>query len=225
VLLTALAQTIQSWNGSPALRVNLEGHGREDLFEDIDLSRTVGWFTSLYPVLLDLSQARSLGDALKTIKEQVRQVPQRGIGYGLLRHLNAEDRTAPLREHPPVEISFNYVGQIDQAVPQKGLFNMTRAAIGPEQDPQGQRPHLIEIISLISGGQLSVGWSFSAEIHQQATIERLAESYITSLRALIAHCLSPDSGGFTPSDFAEYQWDQDDLDDITAAISKSLGVA
>ncbi|MBV9788896.1 MAG: hypothetical protein JOZ51_12015, partial [Chloroflexi bacterium] len=68
-------------------------------------------------------------------------------------------------------------------------------------------------------------WSFSEEIHQQATIERLAEDYITSLRALIAHCLSPDSGGFTPSDFAEYQWDQEDLDDITAAISKSLGVA
>ncbi|MBV9788698.1 MAG: amino acid adenylation domain-containing protein, partial [Chloroflexi bacterium] len=157
VLLTALAQTIQAWTGSPALRVNLEGHGREDLFEDIDLSRTVGWFTSLYPVLLDLSQPRSLGDALKTIKEQVRQIPQRGIGYGLLRHLNAEDRTAPLRDHPPVEISFNYVGQIDQAVPQKGLFNMTRAATGPEQDPQGQRTHLIEMISLISGGQLSVG--------------------------------------------------------------------
>jgi fengycin family lipopeptide synthetase B len=226
VLLAALAQTLNAWTGGTAQRVNLEGHGREDLFEDVDLSRTVGWFTSMYPVLLDLSQARTLGDTLKTIKEQMRQVPNHGIGYGVLRYLNAEDRVAPLRDHPPVEISFNYVGQIDQAVPQQGLFSPATAETGPEQDrSQGRRAHLIEMISLISGGQLSVGWSFSTELHQQATIERLAQDYMTALQALIAHCLSPDSGGFTPSDFAEYQWSQTDLDDITAAISKSLGVA
>jgi amino acid adenylation domain-containing protein/non-ribosomal peptide synthase protein (TIGR01720 family) len=226
VLLAALAQTLNAWTGGSAQRVNLEGHGREDLFEDVDLSRTVGWFTSLYPVLLDLSQARGLGDTLKTIKEQLRQVPNRGIGYGVLRYLNSEDRGAPLREHPPVEISFNYVGQIDQALPQGGLFSPAAAETGPEQDRSaGRRAHVIDIISLISGGQLSVGWTFSTELHQQATIERLAQDYISALQALIAHCLSPDSGGFTPSDFAEYQWDQTDLDDITAAISKSLGVA
>ncbi|HEX6291277.1 MAG TPA: condensation domain-containing protein, partial [Herpetosiphonaceae bacterium] len=224
VLLTALAQTLTRWSGN-AVRVALEGHGREDLFAEVDLARTVGWFTALYPVLLETDGRAGLGEQLKAIKEQLRQIPQRGIGYGLLRYLNQSQETAPLRDHAPVEVNFNYLGQIDQGVPQKGLFTPVREPIGPEQDPEGQRAHLIEITCFISGGQLLVGWTFSTAIHEQATIERLTQDYMASLRALIAHCLSPDSGGFTPSDFAEYQWDQTDLDDITAAISKSLGVA
>src|SRR5204863_6104544 len=87
VLLTALAQTIASWSGRARVRVTVEGHGREPLFDDVDLSRTVGWFTTTYPVLLDLTGANGPGDALKAVKEQRRAVPRSGIGYGVLRHL------------------------------------------------------------------------------------------------------------------------------------------
>jgi hypothetical protein len=82
VLLTALVQAVKQWTGESLLLVDLEGHGREEIFEDVDLSRTVGWFTTLFPVLLDIGAASSLADALKTVKEQLRNVPNRGIGYG-----------------------------------------------------------------------------------------------------------------------------------------------
>src|ERR671924_940404 len=87
VLLTALALAIAQWcrrrgrGSSAAVLIDVEGHGREEVFADVDLTRTVGWFTTIYPVLLDLRQAAGLGEALKVIKEQLRGVPQRGIGY------------------------------------------------------------------------------------------------------------------------------------------------
>src|SRR6516165_6575571 len=104
VLLTGLALAIAQWcrrrgrGGGAGVVVDVEGHGREEVWSDIDLSRTVGWFTSLYPVRLDvggvdveeaLGGGAALGRALKRIKEQLRAVPGNGLGYGLLRYLNA----------------------------------------------------------------------------------------------------------------------------------------
>ncbi|MGI8505171.1 MAG: amino acid adenylation domain-containing protein, partial [Hassallia sp.] len=89
VLLTALVQALTPWMRSSTLLVNLEGHGREEIFNHVDLSRTVGWFTSEFPVLLSLEKvSQPPGDALKTIKEQLRRIPNRGIGYGILRYLH-----------------------------------------------------------------------------------------------------------------------------------------
>src|SRR5262249_44941572 len=90
VLLTALAQSLSRWTGVPTWRVNLEGHGREEVVDQTNLSRTVGWFTTIFPVCLDLSDVSSDGDALKAVKEQLRRIPNRGIGYGLLRYLCAD---------------------------------------------------------------------------------------------------------------------------------------
>src|SRR6185503_20884979 len=99
-----------AWNNTPVLRVDLEGHGREDLFEDVDLSRTVGWFTTLFPVMLDIRRISHPGEALQAVKEQLRQVPNHGIGYGLLRYLNEDPQVGQqLREQLKTEISFNYM--------------------------------------------------------------------------------------------------------------------
>ncbi|MBW4592042.1 MAG: amino acid adenylation domain-containing protein [Brasilonema angustatum HA4187-MV1] len=91
VLLTALVQTFTRWTSSPSLLIDLEGHGREDLFEDVDLSRTVGWFTSIFPVLLKLENQNNLGEVLKSVKEQLRRIPNKGIGYGILRYLSIDE--------------------------------------------------------------------------------------------------------------------------------------
>ncbi len=112
VLLTALVETFADWTGRRNLLVALEGHGREDLFTDVDVSRTVGWFTSLFPVLLDISAATDPGEALKLVKEELRAVPNRGIGYGLLRYLSGTDALPA----PQPEVSFNYLGQLDGGV-------------------------------------------------------------------------------------------------------------
>ncbi|MBV9790246.1 MAG: non-ribosomal peptide synthetase, partial [Chloroflexi bacterium] len=218
VLLTALAQTINEWTGGTALRVDLEGHGREDLFEDVDLSRTVGWFTSLYPVLLTVDSAADPGAAIKAIKEQVRQVPQRGVGYGLLRYLNNAEETAPLRAMPAAEVIFNYLGQLDRGAPTAGLLKPARGSSGLAQSADSPRGHLLEITGSVYEGVLQFSWVYSQAIHQRATIERVADDFMATLQDLIAHCLAPDAGGFTPSDFPLAQLDQNTLDKLASLL-------
>ncbi|HEY0739404.1 MAG TPA: condensation domain-containing protein, partial [Herpetosiphonaceae bacterium] len=222
VLLTALALALNSWTGSTALRVDLEGHGREDLFADIDLSRTVGWFTALYPLLLSVDPAADPGAAIKAIKEQVRQVPQRGIGYGLLRYLNDDQETDALRAMPGAEVNFNYLGQVDRGAATSGVFSAAQGSVGATQSPDGPRRYLLEITALIHEGALQLSWMYSQAIHQRATIEGIAQEYIATLQSLIAHCLAPDAGGFTPSDFPEMDFDQDELDDLLEELSGTI---
>ncbi len=117
VLLAALVKAISKWTGSDTVAIHLEGHGREEIVEGVDLSRTVGWFTSMYPVFLHLKQKASWGEALKSVKEQLRQIPNQGIGYGILRYLSSDEETVnKLQQLPKPEISFNYLGQFDQVV-------------------------------------------------------------------------------------------------------------
>ena len=213
VLLTALAQAFERWTGEPALLVDLEGHGREDLFDDVDLSRSVGWYTTMFPVLLDLRQADDPGAALKAIKEQLRAVPRRGIGYGVLRYLSeAEEIAAPLRALPGAQVSFNYLGQVDQGLPDAGLFAPAREPVGPTASARGLRSHILGIDGFVAEGQLQLRWTYSERIHRRATIERLAQTYLTTLRALIAHCRMPEAGGYTPSDFPLARLDQPAVD-------------
>src|SRR5581483_6512553 len=130
VVLTALAQALALWTQQPRLLVDLEGHGREELFADVDVSRTVGWFTTLFPLLLDLSAASTPEAGLKAIKEQVRQVPGNGLGYGVLRYLRAEQEGRVLSRQPAARISFNYLGQFDQAVQALRAFELVNEQVG-----------------------------------------------------------------------------------------------
>ncbi len=215
VLLTALAQVCAAWTDAPALLLDLEGHGREDLFADVDLTRTVGWFTTIYPVLLELPADGDPGAALKAVKEQLRAVPQRGIAYGMLRYLNHDAaQVAQLAALPQAEISFNYLGQIDQVLPTDGLFGAAPEPSGQPQSPQARRSYELEVIAISVGGQLQVSWTYSTQRHDAATITRLADGYLAALRTLIAHCLAPDAGGYTPSDFPLAQLDQATLDQL-----------
>jgi len=224
VLLTALAQAVARWTGSRAFLVTLEGHGREDILPDIDLSRTVGWFTTSYPVSLDLEDAGSPGEALKAIKEQLRRVPRRGIGYGLLRYLCQDEQiVSQLRTLPQPELSFNYLGQFDQALPEASPFGPATESRGPDRSLKGHRSHPLEINGGIAGGQLRLEWTYSQNLHRRITIDRLAQNFATALRAIIAHCQSPDAGGATPSDFPLANLDQKKLDKMLARMNKAKG--
>ncbi|HEY0735126.1 MAG TPA: condensation domain-containing protein, partial [Herpetosiphonaceae bacterium] len=219
VLLTALAQACASWTGAATLLVDLEGHGREELFADVDLTRTVGWFTALYPVLLDLRGVAAPGAALKAVKEQLRQIPNRGVGYGVLCYLST-DAAAQLCALPQAEISFNYWGQGDQAMPMDGLFSPARESSGPSQSQAGMRKHLLEITSIISQGRLHMEWTYSAALHNQAAIEWLAQGYLGALRTLIDHCRAPEAGGYTPSDFPLAHLDQKAVSKLSALLDE-----
>jgi non-ribosomal peptide synthase protein (TIGR01720 family) len=218
-LLTALTLTFNQWTGENCLLIDLEGHGREEIFEDVDLSRTVGWFTTIFPVRLQLDNANDLGTALKSIKEQLRAIPNRGIGYGLLRYLSQNWEIAT--EFSSAEVAFNYLGQFDQVLAKSSLFSLAQESSGSTKSLNNKRTHLLEINGGIYQGNLAINWSYSKNLHRQSTIETLAQNFIKLLRSLIAHCQSSDAGGLTPSDFADFrqsQWEQTDLDAITAAI-------
>ncbi len=213
ILLTALALTLCDWTQSATLLIDLESHGREDIAADVDISRTVGWFTTVYPVLLNIPNDASLGDALKSVKEQLRVVPMKGIGYGLLRYLSPDaEIKAQLAAQPQAQIIFNYLGQIDTVMAADAPFVLTREATGANCDPAGIRAHDLAVIGSIADGRMQLSWRYSRERYRKATIETLADHYVQHLKALVAHCLLPDSGSYTPSDFPLIALAQSDLD-------------
>jgi amino acid adenylation domain-containing protein/non-ribosomal peptide synthase protein (TIGR01720 family) len=214
LLLTALAQTIERWTGEQSLLVALEGHGREEIFPDMDLSRTVGWFTTVFPVRLQLDQALPPGRALLEIKEQLRRVPQRGLGYGLLRHLSGDAELASkLKTLPPAEVSFNYLGQFDQVFSESGLFTAAKESGGWTEESEGRRQHVLDVVGIVFDTCLRLNWTYSENLHERETIERLAEWFVKFLGELLAHCKSPEAGGYSPSDFPLARLDQQTLDD------------
>jgi amino acid adenylation domain-containing protein/non-ribosomal peptide synthase protein (TIGR01720 family) len=221
VLLTALVQTFAEWTQEHSLLLDLEGHGREAIDKDIEVSRTVGWFTTIFPVLLTLEGISHLGEALKAIKEQLRGVPNRGIGYGVLRYLSEDAQvTQLLQSVPQAEVRFNYLGQFDQVLPESSLFKLVNQTTDTSRSPRGNRRYLIDINGFVLGGQLQLEWTYSEQIYQRTTIERLAQGFVEALRSLITHCQSPEAGGYTPSDFQKAKVNQKDLDRLFAQINR-----
>jgi non-ribosomal peptide synthase protein (TIGR01720 family) len=215
-LLAALAQTLSRWTDSERVLIDLEGHGREEFGDGIDVSRTVGWFTTVFPVLLTVQPATGPGETLRAIKEQLRAVPQRGIGYGLLRYLRGDANVSKaLADLPLAEVSFNYLGQVDTALGETPLFTLASESAGRSQGERNKRVHLLEINAIVAGGCLQVNWTFGPS-HRRETIERLAQDYIAALQALIQHCLSRDAIAYTPSDFPLAGLSQEALDALLA---------
>ncbi|MGH1392472.1 MAG: amino acid adenylation domain-containing protein [Trichormus sp.] len=218
VLLTALALAFQTWTGESRLLVELEGHGREDLFPSINLSRTMGWFTSLFPVLLDVYPSADLGISLKAVKEQLRQIPDRGISYGLLRYLASPTIRDTIKAIALPQVRFNYLGQSDQIFSENSLFTPASESIGHSRSPRGKRNTLIEINSIVTGGKLRCDWTYSKQLHHRQTIVTLADNYQQILHSLIQHCLTPEVSGFTPSDFPQMDFTQNELDKLLGEL-------
>lgn len=224
VLLSALAQATARWTRTPSLLVDLEGNGREVIFDDINLSRTVGWFTSVAPVLLEVGEAANTDQVLKVLKEQLRSFPNQGLGYGVMRYLSDEALiTEKLRSLQPAEIIFLYLGNLEQSLPQSSLFKLSQQFSGSSRSTRGLRSHLLEVHAVIVEEQLRVDWTYSKNLHYRKTIEHLAEDFVAVLRLMIDDTQLSSVESYTPSDFVEFktsQWGQDDIDSILAAIDK-----
>jgi amino acid adenylation domain-containing protein/non-ribosomal peptide synthase protein (TIGR01720 family) len=220
VLLTALVQSLAPWTRSRQILVDLEHHGREAIGADLDLTRTVGWLTTLYPVVLNLRDIHEPGASLKAIKEQLRRIPNYGLGYGL----GCYGRKSVPQCQP--QIRFNYLGQLDlgqldqgQRDPQPPFsLGLAPESSGALQHPQNLRPHLLVFNSVVLDRQLQMRWQYGLHFHDRATIEQLADSFISALQNLIQHCQRAESGGFTPSDVAGARLNQAQLDQFLAKI-------
>ncbi|WP_256252292.1 non-ribosomal peptide synthetase [Streptomyces sp. yr375] len=233
VLLTALALAVGR-HRTPRARhggvlVDLESHGREGLAgisDSLELSRTVGWFTSVHPIRLDPGPfdeaavwdgGRDAGTVLKRIKEQLRAVPDHGIGYGLLRHLNP-DTAAELSAAPVPQIAFNYLGRVPVQPAADWSPAGEGSTAGSGSDPDLPLTHVLTVDSVTMdtpyGPELHVSWSWAGGVLSEAAVRELADGYTQALDALARHAVLPDSGGRTPSDLSLLELSQSDIDDL-----------
>jgi non-ribosomal peptide synthase protein (TIGR01720 family) len=210
LLLTALSRSLSGWSGAPRHLVDLERHDREQIFDDVDLTRTVGWFSRTHPVALACDPGSSAKATLKTVKEALRAVPAGGIGWQLLRQ--APD---PVPD-APVQLAFTYLGQVDQ--PASSGFAVAPEPIGADASPRGRRPYAIEVLASVAGGKLLVRWRYSERLHQRQTVQRLADRYLDELRAMIEQSRRPAEAVPTPSDFPLARVDQEQLSELLGRL-------
>ncbi|MFK4303786.1 amino acid adenylation domain-containing protein/non-ribosomal peptide synthase protein (TIGR01720 family) [Paenibacillus sp. RC254] len=197
LLLTALGLAVQRWTGFEQVIVNLEGHGREAISPDLDMTRTVGWFTSQYPVLLDISRNHTLSDHIKHVKEGLRQIPRKGIGYGLFKYLYARQTERNVLCKP--EISFNYLGQFDQDLNKQSL-RPSSYSVGPLESENHPRHYALDLNSIISGGALTLSIGYSDHQYDEQTVRLFGEYVRTELCRVIQHCAAHTRTEITPSD-------------------------
>ncbi|MGW5310411.1 amino acid adenylation domain-containing protein [Nocardia thailandica] len=239
-LLAALALAVRAWRAgrgvdAPVTRVRMEGHGREEsTVPGADLTRTVGWFTSVYPIALDLGAVDTAAAldggaetaaALRAVKEQLLAVPDRGIGFGLLRHLNPA--TAGGLTGPVAQIGFNYLGRVSMDAEAEGFagagFLPTDALgdITAEQDPAMPAGMVVDINAIVTDGdagpRMSVSFQYAAGVIGEDAVRELADGWVAALTAVARHTADPAAGGLTPSDVALVRVSQPELDRWRAA--------
>jgi amino acid adenylation domain-containing protein/non-ribosomal peptide synthase protein (TIGR01720 family) len=214
-LLAALARALTAWTGGERVRVELEGDGREARFAGVDASRTMGWLTSPYPVVLDLSGAEGEAGALKAVKERLRSVPGGGIGFGALRWLAGDAARARLEGVAPAQVRFEYLGELDETVDPGSPFAAAAGPAGAPAGPGRRAGHPLRVSAAVRGGRLRASLGYSEARFRRERIEEVAVRFAAELRALIAHCATAGAGGYTPSDFPLARLDQARLDRVT----------
>lgn len=216
-LLVALGQSFGRWSGEGSLVIDLERHGREAVLDQMDLSGAVGWFTSIFPFKLEVEENEVA--ALRTVQKLLDGIPRNGLGYGLLRYLSNDEETAgQLKQMPRPEISFNYMGQLDQTVSADSLFVAARGRSGAPQDPKETRAYLLDVTASVAGGRLRVSLEYSQNLFSRARIEQLAGFYLEALKSIVTHYESSPAdsiaGQATGADLTD-----DDLINILAEIA------
>ncbi|MGD2434201.1 amino acid adenylation domain-containing protein [Bacillus velezensis] len=219
ILLTAAALALRDWTGGGRLRIAMEGHGREHIMPELDISRTVGWFTSMYPVLIDLNSAGAeLGTAVKTVKDTLGRIPDKGIGYGILKYMTPpEQKTIRFRQAP--EISFNYLGQFNDTEDQH-TFSLSGLASGHDITPTWQREQAVEMSAMAAQNKLHFSLSYPPSRFRKETMEQLLQTLQQYLRDIMAHCTGKEESEKTVSDFSSKTLTSDDLDSIASFVEE-----
>ncbi|MGG1640083.1 amino acid adenylation domain-containing protein [Paenibacillus sp. NRS-1782] len=221
LLLTAVGMALQAWSGYERFLIHLEGHGREAILPEVDITRTIGWFTSQYPVLLNMPEGIALSQRIKHVKEGLRGIPKKGIGYGVLKYV--ADRQIQAPEASPAlfttdpEISFNYLGQFDQDMKGNDLESSPYSG-GMPLSPTMARTYTLDFGGIISGGQLGLTISYSRTSYRPETIERLAKLLESSLREILTHCIHKEHPELTPSDISYKGMSVEGLDSLLSEM-------
>jgi amino acid adenylation domain-containing protein/non-ribosomal peptide synthase protein (TIGR01720 family) len=230
ILLTALLLAIQETHGNNRLLIVLEGHGREEILENIDISRTIGWFTSVYPVLLEFSSTVLQMDdtnegktarQIIEIKEILHQLPYRGIGYGLLKYLTTGEHKRGIYFNLTPQISFNYLGQFDANL-EKASFGMAVESPGNNISEANAREYDLEISGIIANERLTISIVFNRTNYRTASIETILRLYKEKLLHIISYCSSREHTQPTPSDFTYKKLSVEAVEAIAAAVPSPI---
>ena len=219
VLLTALGASLSEWSGEKRVLIDVESHGREKTVGAVDLSRTVGWFTALYPLVVEVGEG-SWSEKLRRVKEQQRQAPQGGIGYGVLRYLSgASEVREQLAGQPQAEVSFNYAGCDEVERPREGiLVGPAQESYGAAYSPRGSRCHMLEINANAVGGELVLHWIYSEGVHRRETIEQVAQQMLRAIKEIIQETRQSTTPLFSTADFPAAELSQQELDNLMAVL-------
>ncbi|MBX7223432.1 MAG: amino acid adenylation domain-containing protein, partial [Blastocatellia bacterium] len=221
ILLTAVVWGLQAWNKSPLQRIEIEGHGREELASSVNVSRTVGWFTTLGPIVFDVTACQTLAEAVGQVTGTTKDGAS-GLQFGLWRYLTAQQEIrAAFSQLPPAEVSFNYFGKLEgkAAVPvENRFFRAAQESTGALRDPEGLRSHLLDIQASVTAGVLTVSLNYSENLHRRETIEKLAGSIRAALVDLGQHGSDQSLQKPAPADFPLAKLDQRKLGKVLGKL-------
>ncbi|MFI1414762.1 amino acid adenylation domain-containing protein [Streptomyces sp. NPDC020707] len=179
LMLAALARTLTEATGGDTCVIDVERHGREPLFDDVDLTRTVGWFTSVQPLTITRPESDTTDAWVDVVAEHTRTPAGRGIGHGLARYLRAGGVGAP-----PAQVSFNYHGRRDTPQASDAPLRPLPRTYGDPVDPGQRRSHLVEIEAAVLDGELHLEWRYAGDHFDAGTVRGLAERQLRHLTAL-----------------------------------------
>jgi non-ribosomal peptide synthase protein (TIGR01720 family) len=225
VLLTALARVVSQWTGRSDVLIDLKGNGREYLLEEVDLSRTVGWFASIAPIRLEVpTTTTDVPVLLDSVKEQLRAIPNRGLFFGVLRYLCGDDELRDsLARIPTPEIAFNYLGRFSNEKGANGSFSSDLFSVGATRSTRSRRLHKLELYGYVLDGRLTVNFEYSTTIHRMETIERLIADFKDALRDLTRFGRQLKERRVTASDFERARLTQRDFGKLMEQLARKDG--
>ncbi|AIX07619.1 plipastatin non-ribosomal peptide synthetase PpsC [Bacillus subtilis] len=219
ILLTAASLAICEWTGGSKLRIAMEGHGREHILPELDISRTVGWFTSMYPALISFENHRDeLGTSVKTVKDTLGRIPNKGVGYGMLKYLtHPENKSITFSKTP--EISFNYLGQFND-IERQDTFRPSSLGSGKDITHTWKREQIIEMSAMAADKKLHFNLSYPPARFHRNTMEQLINRIEHFLLDIMKHCAGQQKAEKTLSDFSSQSLTAEDLDSITSLVEE-----
>ncbi|WP_432339519.1 amino acid adenylation domain-containing protein [Bacillus tequilensis] len=227
LLLASVILALRHWTNQSAFKLSLESHGREDVLDGVDVSRTVGWFTAIYPLLIKMNadlpdSEEGIVHVLKTTKDTLRRVPDKGFGYGVIKYLTPPDKKDINFTGAP-EISFNYLGQFESGspaeAPEEDTFSFSPLGAGDDISTTWNREQSLDISAIAAEGKLSVNMTYDNARFQHKTIEQLSETCRQFLLQLIEHCQNKSETEKTISDFDDQELTEDALQEIADMLS------
>jgi len=214
LLLAALGLSIGKWTGSDNVLIGMEGHGRENILEDMDITRTIGWFTSLYPVILDVSRREDIARTIKLVKENLNSIPHNGVGYGILKYVTQYENKEDIEFSLNPELVFNYLGEFGQDSGENDIIDISNLSSGDSASENMEIKYSLEIVGELSDGRLNFNFYYDSSKFDSSTIERIIEDYRANLLMIADHCLEREGTEITPSDLTSKGLSIDDLDNI-----------